>query len=221
MGSGLSYRLLRTWARKCPTWRPWSCHSSRCNYIPAWSAGSWCSHCWRRRTLDIPAQWWSVITRPRRHQLCHLHVLAPPEAGPETRHCAHRVRRPWPELAGLQPECPLLWPPGLGPACILPHVPVPVLQQVRLGEDVGGVKAGQEAVVLVVEAREPEAKAPTESLGTAAARAGGEGGHSGHVPDHAAVILVSRPGLGVAPGQQIVIVSLQSKKCYGYSIFYN
>lgn len=83
------------------------------------------------------------------------------------------------------------------------------MQQVRLGEDVAGVEAGQEAVVLVIEAREPEAEAPTESLGAAAARAGGEGGHGGHVPDHAAVILVSRPGLGVAPGQE----SNQSKKC--------
>ena len=130
-----------------------------------------------------------------------LHILTPPDTGAEPRHCAHCVRRPWPQLAGLQPQGPLLRAPG--PAGDLPHVPVAVLHQVRLGIDVAGVEAGQEAVVLIIAAWEPEAEALTECLSTAAARAGREGGHGDDLPDHGAVVLVARPGLGVAPGQEI------------------
>ena len=137
--------------------------------------------------------------------MSHLHVLTPPHAGPEPRHGAHAVCGPGHELAGLQPEAPLLGVPGPGLAGVLPHVPVPVLHQVGLGEDVACVEAGQEAVVLVIEAREPEAEALAECLRAAAVSAAGEGGHGGDVPDHGAVVLVARPGLGVAPGENEIL----------------
>ena len=124
------------------------------------------------------------------------HVLAAPGTGLDAGHCTGGVHHGARQLAGLQPEDPV---PGAGVlAPVLPHVPVRVRHQVRVGEDVGGVQPRQQAVVLVVIIGKSEAKAVAELLTAAPAGTGRQGGHGDDVPHHGAVVLGARPLLAVA-----------------------
>ena len=123
------------------------------------------------------------------------HVLAPPGTRLDPGHRAGGVHHAARHLAGLQPEDPVPGAAVLAP--VLPHVPVRVGHQVRVGEDVGGVEARQQAVVLVVIRGESEAEAVAELLTAAPVGTEGERGHGEDVPDHGAVVLGALPLLAV------------------------